>query len=461
MTCGGKGRFAKGKPAGLFFPHRPDGTVHLPQKGETWYLVEGVKDAAALHGLGLLACGLNTNQLSPVFGRLFRGVHVILIPDRDRAGEQGAAASAQVLRGIATEVRIAVLPAKFKARGGEDVRDILRKPNGQQFIEQCLADAQPVEWENDESSEDHQMAPELPMAVVELPNGEPLTLTVFPPDGRRQHLIIVRRGDFEFRDQFNVNNSTSRDRFLRKLTAKLGVSPDELAERLEAQILKLADQCDEGVSQSGGVREDAPGQATLIVTMAADWDLWHTPGKETFTNISVNDHEENVLIKSHRFRRYVCKQFYEAQGKVITSEALSTAINLLEARAHFDGEVYAAFVRVAEQNEKVYLELCNEGWQVVGISAKGWTVLDRSPVRFRRSKGMLALPVPEPGGAIDDLREFLNVDESSWILLVSWLIASFRPQGPYPVLALFAEQGAGKSTAGRMLRNLIDPNSAL
>lgn len=33
---GGKGMFAKGKPAGLFFPHEPE---------ETWHLVEGPKDA--------------------------------------------------------------------------------------------------------------------------------------------------------------------------------------------------------------------------------------------------------------------------------------------------------------------------------------------------------------------------------------------------------------------------------
>src|SRR5262245_59741243 len=44
---GGKGLFAKGKPAGLFFPH-VEGKVRLPQPSEVWHLVEGPKDAAAL-----------------------------------------------------------------------------------------------------------------------------------------------------------------------------------------------------------------------------------------------------------------------------------------------------------------------------------------------------------------------------------------------------------------------------
>ena len=45
-TQASKGLFAKGRPAGLFFPH-VDGQVRLPQPGEVWHLVEGVKDAAA------------------------------------------------------------------------------------------------------------------------------------------------------------------------------------------------------------------------------------------------------------------------------------------------------------------------------------------------------------------------------------------------------------------------------
>ena len=94
---GGKGLFAKGKKAGLFFPH-VDGKVRLPQPGEVWHLVEGPKDAAALHGLDLLACGLNTCRLAAKFTRLFTGAEIVLIPDRDRAGEEGGQFSARVLR---------------------------------------------------------------------------------------------------------------------------------------------------------------------------------------------------------------------------------------------------------------------------------------------------------------------------------------------------------------------------
>ncbi|HEV3005317.1 MAG TPA: hypothetical protein VGX78_12700, partial [Pirellulales bacterium] len=72
-----KGLFAKGEKAGLFFPHEA-GAVRSPKAGETWHAVEGPKDAAALHSLGLLAVGLNTCAMAAKFVRLFAGVNVVL-----------------------------------------------------------------------------------------------------------------------------------------------------------------------------------------------------------------------------------------------------------------------------------------------------------------------------------------------------------------------------------------------
>ncbi len=139
----GKGLFEADKPAGLFFPHNEDGSVRTPKPSETWILVEGVKDAAALHALERLACGLNTSQLAKKFARLFRGVKTVIIPDRDRAGTDGAEKTAALLTGAASLVSIAVLPAELKESKGADVRDVLKEPGGRELVLQSLEDAQP------------------------------------------------------------------------------------------------------------------------------------------------------------------------------------------------------------------------------------------------------------------------------------------------------------------------------
>src|SRR5439155_7306867 len=96
---------------------------------------------------------------------------------------------------------------------------------------------------------------------------------------------------------------------------------------------------------------------------------------------------------------------------------------------------------------------------VVEIDAQGWRLLSESPVRFRRSRGMHALPTPIAGGQIEDLRQFLNIkEEDDWNLVISWLLAALRPQGPYPILIWNGEQGNCKSTSSKVVRALTDPN---
>src|SRR6476646_10954949 len=74
---------------------------------------------------------------------------------------------------------------------------------------------------------------------------------------------------------------------------------------------------------------------------------------------------------------------------------------------------------------------------------------------------MLALPEPRPGGSIEALRPMLNLaDRNDFVLVVAWLLASLRPVGPYPLLAVSGEQGSAKTVLSKLLRALIDPNIA-
>jgi hypothetical protein len=459
-TKGGKGLFAKGKPAGLFFPHE-SGAVRLPKAGETWHMVEGPKDAAALHGLGLLAVGMNTCRLAAKFARLFKAVDVIAVPDRDQAGEEGAQHAARVLRGVSKSMRIAALPAEFKESQGEDVRDILKRTDGRLQLMQAIADAQPADLGDGALDGDQgDDRPNTASVSIDLPDGAPLTLEVHPSTGKPQRLVVAVRGEVEHRDRIDPNSSVSRDRFVKKVAAKLGLERDSLAALIDTHITKLADQSDEAMFTGSGDDSDPQSQATMAVNMAETWDLWHTPAKDGYATIPIDGHFETWSVKSQMFKRYVAKQFFDENGTAMNSDALSAAVNLLEAKALFDGEERLVHVRVAEHEGKIYIDLCNDAWQVVEISPTGLQVLDECPVRFRRSRGMLPLPMPESGGSVDELRAFLNVDDTTWCLIVAWLVAAFRPRGPYLLLALFAEQGSGKSTTGRMLRALVDPNAA-
>ena len=71
------------------------------------------------------------------------------------------------------------------------------------------------------------------------------------------------------------------------------------------------------------------------------------------------------------------------------------------------------------------LDLGDEEWRAVEIDTTGWRVIDNPPVRFRRAGGMQPLPVPLPGGSVETLRSFLNVQsDADFVLIVSWVPAA-------------------------------------
>ena len=144
-----------------------------------------------------------------------------------------------------------------------------------------------------------------------------------------------------------------------------------------------------------------------------------------------------------------------------SSEALQSALNVIEAKAHFDAPERIVHIRVGGLDGRLYLDLVDETWRAVEIDATGWRVIDSPPVRFRRAAGMQPLPVPVCGGSIETLRSFLNVKtDADFVLVIAWLLAALRDRGPYPVLVLSGEQGSAKSTFAAILRALIDPNTA-
>jgi hypothetical protein len=134
---------------------------------------------------------------------------------------------------------------------------------------------------------------------------------------------------------------------------------------------------------------------------------------------------------------------------------------VLGGKALFEGQEHQVYTRVAECENKIYIDLVNDRWEAVEISQHGWAIVTEPPVRFRRSRGMLALPIPQKGGGLGSLRELLNIPEDSdWALFVACLIQAFRPKGPYPVLVIHGEHGSAKTTTCRVFRALIDPHKA-
>lgn len=221
-------------------------------------------------------------------------------------------------------------------------------------------------------------------------------------------------------------------------------------------VLGLLDAAKTADSQ----KEKPKSQASVLVEVAQDADLFHTSDGDTYATIPINGHRETWALKSRGFRDWLSKRFYESEGSIPNSQATQDALNTLQGIARHDGPEFEVHTRLAEKDGNIWLDLCDEEWRVVKISADGWEVVREAPVKFRRTRGMRALPVPVRGESISLLRDLVNASETDWALLISWLVAAFRSGYPFPVLVIHGEQGSAKSTLSKMLRELIDPNAA-
>jgi hypothetical protein len=189
-------------------------------------------------------------------------------------------------------------------------------------------------------------------------------------------------------------------------------------------------------------------------------EFFHDPDQHGWASIRVDGHWENHPIRSRPFQLFLLRTYYRETGESPGAQAIRAALELFEAKALFDGEESPINLRVANHRGKFYLDLCDRAWRAVEIDADGWRIVDRPPPRFHRTRGSQSLPAPERGGSLEELRPFLNVDHQGWTLIRAFLVAAFRAGLPYPILVAKGEQGAGKSTACRVINSLVDPRTA-
>lgn len=164
-----------------------------------------------------------------------------------------------------------------------------------------------------------------------------------------------------------------------------------------------------------------------------------------------------LRVRSMPFRSWLVRRFREIHGKTVGGNgALDAVIGLVCAIA-VDNE-REVHLRLCAQGDTLYYDLADKSGRVVRLRAQGWDILDSSPVRFIRPKGIKAQVEPRRGGNLSLLRPLVNVRDADFPLLLAWICAFFQPHGDRPHLSLNSGQGTAKSTLVNFLCSLLDPN---
>jgi hypothetical protein len=249
------------------------------------------------------------------------------------------------------------------------------------------------------------------------------------------------------------------------------LSPRAIPEPEEAPQRKLPDVpqitvIPETPKKSSDAGNEKESIATKLVNAAVKncFECWHTPEGEAYITIPINSHREHYRIstKSSKIKAWLGMLGRDLIGGTPSISSIRDAINVLYGIALYDGNEYRLYVRKAEVDGKIYVDLGDPSWKAIEISENGWKVINDCPIHFRRSKNTLPLPIPERGGEIDTLRGLINAgSDENWILTLAWLSQAFWCRGPYAHLYLRGTQGTAKSYMMQTLKDISDPSAAI
>jgi hypothetical protein len=261
-----------------------------------------------------------------------------------------------------------------------------------------------------------------------------------------------------------------------KQSRLFGVADEELKGEirlyLSEQWLKLLQNGGDGGSGGGSsssttTNDDDISAAQRALDLVEDQcselflDQFGTP----YAAIQIGDHIQTLPLKSSRFRNWLCRVYYNSEDNVLSSETVSNVLNILKAKAEFEGTAKSLSLRVAAVKEEpftIYYDLTNKDWQVVKITPEGWSI-EYAPIMFTRYKGQQPQVYPSREYSPDVFDRFMDLmnikGEDERLLVKGYIVSLFYPDIPKPISIVIAEHGSAKTTEHELQKKLVDPSS--
>jgi hypothetical protein len=188
--------------------------------------------------------------------------------------------------------------------------------------------------------------------------------------------------------------------------------------------------------------------------------LFHDPDGACYANFEQGDHRETWPLGSKGFGDWLGYLAYKELGFTPTETTIKTVLCTMRGIALHDGEEHPVYLRSAPLPCGGYMiDLTDELWRAVEVTATGLRVVDQPSVRFIRSGTAAPFPLSDLSGSVDLLWQHVNIPEQDRPLAQAFILESWRPDTPYLMLELCGEQGSAKSSTHERLRQCSDPNT--
>jgi hypothetical protein len=248
-------------------------------------------------------------------------------------------------------------------------------------------------------------------------------------------------------------------RLINKKLERVGAHISALGEVLENAGSDMDPEAFAAVMAAAFAKADIKDVDLLVQLARAESKSFTTPDEIPYADVMMDGHRHTLLLRGEPYRLWLVKRFYDERQSAPSDATLKQAIRTLQADAVFgSNEQHEVYLRVARGDDgAVYVDVGDRQWHAIKVAPSGWEVTSEPPVRFRRPRKPLPLPMPERGGSIQSLRNLCNLSDRDFVLFVVGLVDALIPGQPHPIFYLEGEPGAAKSSLLRIRRDLIDP----
>lgn len=387
------------------------------EKNNTVYFVEGEKDADTLTKLGYCATTIyeTTKGITKYHIDQLRGIkELVIIPDNDEHGKKFSTKAFTILKPFIDKVYItswsSQAPLKFDVTDFlEDKEDKIKAFN--EYIEQTKRDNLQV-FEKEEEEK------------------------------KQEKLELLYKESREYLN--NGNKGKDPD----KLTISNGVIVSKLI-IASLKVPRYAKVKDIAINNAKGFYMDKSGGRFYLY-----YDIFDKP--------EIIETDSDLFI-----RRMVNLSEKAYPDEIFTKDDIKKAKISIQSHIEEIGEKRDIFQRIAviekDKKKTIYIDLYNENSEVVKIDSLGFSIItkEQAPVLFKTNDDMEELPKPIYRPDKQDYKKLFDcflTDKEDTYILISYILACYRPDLELPQLSLSGEPGNGKSEHTRMIRDLVDPS---
>jgi hypothetical protein len=241
----------------------------------------------------------------------------------------------------------------------------------------------------------------------------------------------------------NTINTFAKELGRKKISQEHILMLCDVADNTAEKILKLRLNRQEEKEKEDENNEKIGSKSRRLLSIVEEQcvELFVDQYREPYAAVKIGGHMETLNLNHTRFRNWICKENYEQDGSIPSSETITSVLNILKAKAEFDGISKELHLRVAYSTKDetgtartarttISYDLTNKDWEAIRITPQGW-VIEKAPGIFRRHNAQPQVypSTDYPPDIFDRFIKLLNIkDEKTKLLIKCYIIALFIPE---------------------------------